>query len=178
MAENEFPNWIRGIDIIVGILSVTTAFLIIIESIYYRIFLILVLVFSVMAIGIARVARAGAAKSKGLPRRAVNLVGGLTVIIIAGILFVVPGLSEAYMIQLISIAWIVLGLTRLIIGILETEVDKKLRILQVIIGLFTISVAFVIEIIPNVDLLLALTFLGSIVGVNGLARMARSYSKV
>lgn len=178
MEEGQIPNWVRGLDIVVGIISVFAAVLIILGSSFARIVLIFVLSFSILAIGVARIVRAGALEMKGLLRRTVNLLGGIVAMIIVGVIILTPEMPEILMIQLISLAWIVLGMVRLAIGFLETEVDMRMRAMQICVGLASVVIAFVIELAPSIDVALAMLFLGSIVGVNGLARAARGYSGI
>ncbi|MFW9909061.1 MAG: hypothetical protein ACFFEF_10830 [Candidatus Thorarchaeota archaeon] len=175
MAEAEFPTWIRLIDIIVGIISVLAAVLIIIGSTLSHLVVIFVLSISIMAIGIARAARAAAVKAKGVPRRLVNITTGSVAIVISLFLLIATGLAEPLMIQLVALAWLVLGLARLAIGVLEKDVDRRLRMSQFLIGGVSVIVAIVISIYPEVNTTLALALLGVIVGMNGMARVARGY---
>jgi len=78
-------------------------------------------------------------------------------------------------IQFIALAWVILGGARITIGILEDDVDRNLRVLQLFVGSISIIVAVLLVIFPATEFLLALSFLALITGMNGMARIARGY---
>ncbi len=172
---DSFPNWIRGVDIIVGIISIFAAILFVIGNSLSSLILIFVLSAALAAVGFARVARAAAVKAKGTPRRIVNLISGISVIIIVALLILTTGIAESLQIRLIAFAWLINAIARILIGFLEKDVDRNLRILQFIVGLISVVVAVYIDLNPVVDVSTAVLFLALVVGANGLARTARGY---
>ncbi len=174
-ADAGFPSWIRGVDIIVGIVSIIAAVLFVVGNSLSSLILIFVLSAALTAVGFARVARAAAVKAKGTPRRIVNLISGLSVILIVAILILTTGLADALQIRLIAFAWLINAVARIIIGILEKDVDRNLRMMQFIVGILSALVAVYIDLSPLVDVNTAILFLALVVGANGLARTARGY---
>lgn len=175
MEENGFPSWIRAVDVIVGVISVVAAVLFVIGNSLSNFVLIFVLSASLVAVAFARVARAAAVKAKGAPRRAVNLISGAVVLILVAVVFFVSGLSEVLQIRLIASAWLIMGVARILIGILENDVQRNLRISQFIVGIISIAISIYIDLSPSIDITTAVLFLALVVGSNGLARTARGY---
>ncbi len=175
MEEDGFPSWIRAVDVIVGIISIIAAVLFVIGSSVSNFVLIFVLSASLVAVAFARVARAAAVKAKGTPRRAVNLITGASVLILVAIVFFVASLPEAFQIRLIAFAWLIMGTARILIGILENDVQRNLRIAQFVVGIISIAISIYIDLNPSIDVPTAVLFLALVVGSNGLARTARGY---
>lgn len=175
MEEDGFPSWIRAVDAIVGIISIVAAVLFVIGSSLSNFVLIFVLSASLVAVAFARVARAAAVKAKGTPRRAVNLITGVGVLILVAIVFFVSGLTADFQIRLIASAWLIMGIARILIGILENDVQRNLRISQFVIGIVSIAISIYIDLNPSIDIPTAVVFLALVVGSNGLARTARGY---
>ena len=175
MSDVSFPNWIRAVDVIVGIVSIIAAVLFVVDHSLSSLILIFVLAAALTAVGFARVARAAAVKAKGTPRRIVNLISGLSVILIVAILVLTSGLADSLQIRLIAFAWLINAIARILIGFFEKDVDKNLRILQFIVGILSALIAVYIDLNPLVDVSTAVLFLALVVGANGLARTARGY---
>jgi len=175
MTETEFPTWIKKTDLAVGFTSFVAAIFIILDTHLAHYTLIMALIITLFAIGLARAARGAAVKSKGTPRRVTNIVFGIIVIILIVIVIFVPGLSEDIQIRLIAGSFLLMGIARLIIGIIEDDVPRNPRILQFIVGLLTIIVSVLVLIAPVPEFVLAILFLGTIAAMNGLSRIARGY---
>lgn len=175
LGDADFPNWIRAVDVIVGIISIVAAILFVIGSTLSSLILIFALCAALTAVGFARVARAAAVKAKGTPRRVINLISGASVIFIVAILVLTTGLPESLQIRLIAFAWLVNAIARILIGTLEKDVGWLLRIAQFIVGIVSVVVAVYIDLNPLVDVNTAILFLALVVGANGLARTARGY---
>lgn len=175
MGEQAIPRGIRILDIVVGVTTILTAALIIIGHELARFLLIFAISTSLLGIGVARISRATVLKEKGIYRRIVNLVSGISVAIISFIVVFSPTMIEVQQIQLVSWALLILGVARIMIGILEDDVGKNLRILQFLVGLISIVIAFLLVIFPSTDFLLAISFIALITGLNGMARAARGY---
>ncbi len=175
MGEQEIPRGIRILDIVVGVTTILTAVLIIVGHELARFILVFAISTSLMGIGVARISRATVLKGKGLYRRIVNLVSGISVAIISFIVVFSPTMIEVQQIQLVSLALLILGVARIMIGILEDDVGKNLRILQYLVGSISIVIAIMLVIFPATEFLLAISFIAFITGLNGIARAARGY---
>ena len=175
MSETEFPKWIKTTYLAVGLVSLVAAIFVILDTELAHYTLILALIVALFAIGLARAARGAAVKSKGIPRRVTNIVFGILVIILIDIIIFVPGLSEVVQIRLIASSFLLMGIARIIIGILETDIPQNPRILQFIVGILTIVVSVIVLITPVPEFIPAILFLGTIAAMNGLSRIARGY---
>jgi uncharacterized membrane protein HdeD (DUF308 family) len=175
MEEVVFPRWIRFLDIFVGVVSIAAAVLIVLESALAHFVLIVTMCAAMIAIGLARVARAASVKAKGVPRRLTNLLIGIAVIALSGGVILEVGVSEVLAVQMIALGWILLGLARIIIGILEGDVQLSLRVVQFIVGMLSIGVAVWVLLFPSTEFTTEILFLSIIVGLNGIARLTRGH---
>ena len=175
MTETEFPTWIKKTDLAVGLTSFVAAIFIILDTHIAHYMLIMALIITLFAIGLARAARGAAVTSKGIPRRVTNFVIGILVIGLIAIMVFVPGLSEDNQIRLIAGSFLLMGIARIIIGIIEDDVPRNPRILQFIVGILTIIVSVLVLIAQVQEFVPAILFLGTIAAMNGLSRIARGY---
>jgi uncharacterized membrane protein HdeD (DUF308 family) len=180
MADEILPNWIRYVDTIVGLITFFTGLIIIIDPTLARFTIILILIISLFAVGLARVTRAAAIKSIGKGRQTINLISGFIILAIVFVLFFTPTipLNQNEMILLIAIAWIITALARILVAIFDQEMSRYLFYIQIFIGLSTLPIGLWIILYSsgNVDLLLLL--LGIAALANGLARTSRGYAGV
>ncbi|MHA1638396.1 MAG: hypothetical protein ACTSUB_10325 [Candidatus Thorarchaeota archaeon] len=175
MTETEFPKWIKITDLAVGLVSLVAAIFVVLDTHLAHYTLVLALIVALFAIGLARAARGAAVKSKGTPRRITNISIGMLVIVLIGFVIFLPGLSEIIQIRLIASSFLLMGIARVIIGIIEDDVPRNPRILQFIVGILTIVVSVIVLIAPVPEFVPAILFLGTIAAMNGLSRIARGY---
>jgi uncharacterized membrane protein HdeD (DUF308 family) len=178
MSEETLPNWVRIADVVVGVLSVIAALLVSTHIVLAQLAAIFLLSFAFLTVGLSRVMRAAAVPWKGTPRRIVNLVTGFAVIFLMSIIFFVSTLEIEVMIFLVGLTLAVLGIARILIGILETDVKRWMRIVQIIVGLSTIALALAVIEMPALDFLLLSLLLSIGAFANGLTRIGRGYAGI
>ena len=127
MGEEQLPRGVKALDIIVGLTTLLAAFLIIIGHELGRFALVFALSTSLLGIGVARITRATVLKGKGTYRRGVNLFSGIVVAILAFTVILFPTMSEVQEIELLSLAWLSLGIARILIGILEEVLEYNMQ---------------------------------------------------
>ncbi len=180
MADELIPRWIRYMDIAIGLVTIITGLFIIVSPALARYTMILVLTIALFAVGLARVSRAASVKSIGKPRQAINLISGITILIIVFILFFTPAMisHQAEMIILVAIAWIITALARIIVTLLDKEITRPLFYFQIVIGIVTIPLGIWVLLYSAGEDTLLLTLLGIVALSNGMARTSRGYAGV
>ncbi|MFX1441532.1 MAG: hypothetical protein ACFFFD_14915, partial [Promethearchaeota archaeon] len=76
---------------------------------------------------------------------------------------------------LLAIAWMIMGLARISIGLIERDAPLWARILQIVVGLTTVALTGVVVMFPIADFSTILLFLLITVIANGFARTSRGY---
>jgi uncharacterized membrane protein HdeD (DUF308 family) len=178
MSEETLPNWVRIADVVVGALAVIAALIVFTNLVLAQLAAIFLLSFSFLSVGLSRIARAAAVPWKGTPRRIVNLVTGITAIFLMSIVFFYSALEIETMIILVGWTMIVIGAARVLIGILENDVKDWMRIIQIIVGLSTIALAFTVIAMPTLEFLVISLLLSIGALANGLTRIGRGYAGI
>ncbi|UCE10985.1 MAG: hypothetical protein JSW61_03380 [Candidatus Thorarchaeota archaeon] len=167
------PGWLRVVDLLVGALSI--AFFVLVGLMPSNVAIIILLTIALFMVGLARFARAAAVRAKGTPRRVVNLAAGLLGIGAASLIIFNISLPEGYLVIILGIAWMVMGLARILIGIIEKDVFQWARILQLVIGLATVALTSLVLVYSATDFSAIAMILLIIVIANGFARTSRAY---
>jgi uncharacterized membrane protein HdeD (DUF308 family) len=178
MKEETLPNWVRIADVLVGALSIIAALLVSTHIIIAQLAAIFLLSFAFLTVGLSRVLRAAAVPWKGTPRRVVNLVTGIIAIFLMSIVFLVSELGIQTLIILVGWTLAIMGTTRVIIGILENDVTRLIRIMQIVVGLSTITLALFVVALPTLEFLVLSLLLSIGALANGLTRIGRGYAGI
>lgn len=175
MEQVIIPDWLRAIDILVGALSIALCSFVLIGLVPSSVAILILLIITLFMVGLARFARAAAVKAKGTSRRAMNLGAGILGIGAASLLIFNIQLPEETILILLAIAWMIMGLARISIGLIERDVPLWARILQIVVGLTTVALTGVVVMFPIADFSTILLFLLITVIANGFARTSRGY---
>ncbi|NHJ12519.1 MAG: hypothetical protein EAX95_02530 [Candidatus Thorarchaeota archaeon] len=175
MEQVVIPAWLRAIDMLVGALSIALCGFVLLGVVSSGVAILILLTVSLFMVGLARFARAAAVKAKGTPRRIINLIAGLIGIVAAILVAFNVGLPEGSLLVILGAAWMIMGIARISIGVLENDVATWARILQVVVGLATIALTAVVILFTPAEFLAVVVFLSIAVIVNGFARASRGY---
>lgn len=175
MEEVIIPDWLRAIDVLVGALSIALCGLVLLGLVTSSIAILILLVIALFMVGLARFARAASVKPKGTSRRAINMVAGLIGIGATLVLVFNLGIPGEHLLTLLAYAWMVMGIARIFIGLIERDVVTWARILQIVVGLVTIAFTLIIVANPSAEFSEVVLFLLVVVITNGFARTSRGY---
>jgi len=175
MEEVVIPNWLRAMDVLVGALSIALCGLVLLGLVTSSIAILILLTIALFMVGFARFARAATVKPKGTSRRVINLVAGLIGVGTASIIIFNIGFPDEYLLALLATAWMIMGLARVSIGIIEKDVQMWARILQIVVGLTTLAFTVLVILNPSAEFSAVLLLILVVVIVNGFARTSRGY---
>ncbi|NHI83056.1 MAG: hypothetical protein EAX81_01955 [Candidatus Thorarchaeota archaeon] len=175
MEQVVIPSWLRTIDILVGALSIALCGFVLLGLLPSSIAILILLTIALFMVGLARFARAAAVKAKGIYRRVVNLIAGSIGIGAAALVAFDVELPEGILLLILGIAWMIMGIARILIGALEKDVAMWARILQIVVGLATITLTSIVILITPPEFSAVVLFLSIAVIVNGFARASRGY---
>ncbi len=175
MEQITIPSWLRSVDILVGVLSIALCGLVLLGVVPSNYAIVVMLTVAILTVGLARFARAAAVKAKGTPRRVINSIAGMVGIAASLLIFLNVGFTPPELLVILAFAWMVMGIARVLIGVLEKDVVMWARILQGVVGLATIALTALILLYPSAEFSAILALLIIAVMANGFARAGRGF---
>jgi uncharacterized membrane protein HdeD (DUF308 family) len=167
------PTWVRGLDLVTGIVSLIVGFWIILDVSLAQLTILFLFSIALALIGLTRIVKA-ATTPDGLTKsssRVLNTIAGVIAIIAAGYVFIFPLLTLLLSIAILSIALMLIGASRLFMGAVEDWLPNWIRSLLIVVGLLTIGLSLFAVAFPGYGFI-ALTMIISIVFIiTGLTRL-------
>lgn len=171
MSDNSDPSWIRILDNVVGLIVFVVAIVAILELAFSFIYALEVLLVGLLSMGIAWVVMGIYVLRAYLFARLFMLITGIAAIVIALVDFIFISLPPDYLVLYPIIAMLLVGSSRLVLGVFVVELTLWIRMLQVMAGILTVNLAAFVFIFPEITfqgviILLVITFMA-----NGLVRL-------
>ena len=171
MSDKSDPSWIRILDNVVGLIVIVVAIVAILELAFSFIYALEVLLVGLLSMGIAWVVMGIYVLRDYLFARLFMLITGIAAIVIALVDFIFISLSPDYLVLYPTLAMLLVGSSRLVLGFFVAEITLWIRMLQVMAGFLTVNLAAFVFIFPGITfqgviILLVITFMA-----NGLVRL-------
>ncbi|OLS28421.1 MAG: hypothetical protein ThorAB25_18690 [Candidatus Thorarchaeota archaeon AB_25] len=168
-----YPKWVRGFDIITGIVAVTVGFWIILDTSLAQLSVLFLLALALLLIGFARIVKVATTSDEVMKSssRVFNAVTGVVAIIAASYVFLFPLLTLLLTVAILGVALMVSGVTRLLMGVVEEELPLWARALLVIVGLLTIGLSLIAIAFPGYGFVVLTVILAFIFITNGFTRL-------
>ena len=171
MSDKRDISWIRILDNVVGLIVIVVAIIAVLELAFSFVYSLEVLLIGLFAMGIAWIVMGIYVLRAYLFARLFMLVTGIAAIAIALMDIVFISLPPDYLVLYPTIAMLLVGSSRLVLGFFVAEKPLWIRMLQVMAGFLTVNLAAFVFIFPGVSfqgviILLVITFLA-----NGLVRL-------
>jgi uncharacterized membrane protein HdeD (DUF308 family) len=166
------PNWLRITNIVLGIITIIIAFLAIVLPGLALYTLILFISLGLFLLGSARILRAVFREGLSQFLRFLNGIAGIIILILSVSVLILQTLVMLFLVWILSAAFLVLGLVRILVGIMDKELLAWVRTLLVIVGLLTIGLSFLIFLQPALGELTLIIFLAWALVLNGITRIA------
>ena len=167
-------SWHRVADIILGLVSIVLALVVLSEPGIAGLTLVFILCFAFLAIGLTGVTAGLVMKSVAGWRRAVEVIFGVLVMLLALVALLDPVFGLSLLITLLAVALLFHGIRDLISCFVP--VPGWLRILRLIGGLLSIFFAFVVFAEPMIGFTVLIILLSVSLLVNGFVRLALGIS--
>jgi uncharacterized membrane protein HdeD (DUF308 family) len=164
MALEEYPSWVRGIDIVIGFVIILVGAWIILNTVIVEATLIFLLALGLLVIGFTRLGKGALMKEMSKTARTVKVISGIGAIALAIAAILFSSLTVSVLITLLTFAIMLVGMARIIIGYKETGLKSGMRIANIAGGGLVFLFGFVAAIFPSLGLytlklLLAITLL-------------------
>jgi uncharacterized membrane protein HdeD (DUF308 family) len=174
LADQKIPTWLRVTNIVLGVITIVIAILAFAFPGLAISTLVLLISLGLFLLGSARILRA--VFREGLTRflRFLNGVIGIIVLVLSAAVLILQTLVMLFLIWILSAAFLILGLGRIIVAITDKELPSWVRTLIVIVGLVTVGLSFLIFLQPALGELTLILLLAWALFLNGLIRIAKA----
>jgi hypothetical protein len=171
MSDKSNPNWIRLLDDAIGLIVVIVALVAVLEITFSFSYAIEILSLGLLAIGIAWIVWSFYLEGANIYARVFMFITGGIAIAIALIEFLLFSLSPGQLIIYPALAMLLVGVSRLVLGLLIEGIPLWIQMLQVLAGILTINLAAFVFIFSSIDLATMLILLVISFLANGLVRL-------
>ena len=175
MENQTITKKFRASNIIIGLLIVILAMMIFIFPNTTLTFLVFIISFAVMLMGIVRLVNAFSDEKLSNIKVITRFITGIILMIFSMIVIFItlndPAYSISILIMLLALAILNMGIGRLFIGVFAKRFDNWFRIVLVVIGFITIIISVIIFFIPTVGEIVLLVLLSINLLINGIGRI-------
>jgi uncharacterized membrane protein HdeD (DUF308 family) len=155
------PTWSRALLVIFGLAAIGASIFVLAEPGIALLTLAFLLSFSLLFVGLSRVARGLSLKALSRGHRVLDVIVGLLGIAIGMVVFLFPLLGVGTLIFLLAFATMFYGIASVIIGASVNLLTRGVRALVLISGFLAIVLSFIVLINPAAAML-SLVFLLSV----------------
>jgi hypothetical protein len=171
MSDKRDTSWIRFLDNLVALIVIVVAIIAILELAFSFVYALEVLLLGLLAMGIAWVVMGIYVLRAYLFARVFMLLTGFAAIVISLLDIIFISLPLDYLVLYPTLAMLLVGSSRLVLGIFISEIPLWIRMLQVLAGIMTVNFVALVYIFPGITIqgviiLLVITFFA-----NGLVRL-------
>ncbi len=173
-----YPNWVRGLDVITGIVALIVGFWILLDVSLVQLSILFLFSFALLLIGITRIVKVATTSDEVMKSssRVFNAVAGVVAIIAAAYVFLFPLLTILVSIAILGVALMVTGTARLYMGVVEEDLPTWMRGINVIVGLLTIGLSLIAIALPGFGFLVLAVFIAFTFIFNAFARLSSGIS--
>ncbi|MGY5864345.1 MAG: hypothetical protein RTV41_07055 [Candidatus Thorarchaeota archaeon] len=171
MSEKTDPSWIHLFDDAIGLTIIVVALVAVLELAFSFTLALEVLSVGLLAMGVAWIVWSLYIIRTNNYARVFMFITGIVAITIALIDFILISVSPDLLIFYPALAMLLVGLSRLVLGILLDEVDLWIRMLQVLAGILTVNLTAFVFILPDIGFSAMLILLVISLIANGLVRL-------
>ncbi len=168
-----FPNWVRGLDLVTGIIAVLVGFWIFLDVSLAQLTILFLFSFALALIGFTRLVKVATTPDEIMKRssRVLNTVAGVLSIISAAYVFTFPLVTILLSIAILGVALMLMGTARLYMGAVEDGLPIWMRTLLIIIGLLTIGLSLLTIAFPGYGFVILIMLISIMLIINGLTRL-------
>jgi len=171
MSEDRERSWINLFDDVIGIIIILVAVIAVLELTISFVYALEVLSLGLLAMGFAWVVWAIYVMKRNLYARVFMFITGLAVIIVALVDFIFLSLPPEFLIIYPALAMLLVGLSRIVLGVLVGDVPIWIQMLQVLTGILTLNLAAFIFVFPTASFSAMLVLLVISLIANGIVRL-------
>jgi uncharacterized membrane protein HdeD (DUF308 family) len=169
------PTWTRALLVIFGLVAIAASIFVLAVPGIALLTLVFLLSFSLLFVGLSRIARGISLKALSRGHRILDIVVGLLGIAIGIIVFLFPLLGIGTMVFMLAFGTMIYGIASVAIGASVSGLTKGLRALGVLTGILAIFLALIVLVSPAVAVLTLVFLLSVSFMVNGIESIVLAF---
>jgi len=155
------PTWSRALLVIFGLVAIVASIFVLALPGIALLTLVFLLSFSLLFVGLSRIARGVSLKALSKGHRVLDLLVGLLGIAIGIVVFLFPLLGIGTLIFILAFATMLIGISSVAIGASVSQLTRGVRALDLISGFLAIVLSLIVLVNPAAAIL-SLVFLLSV----------------
>ena len=171
----EKENILTNINLVVGLIIIVLSVLVIIFSNAALLSIMGLFSIAILFIGIGRLYNAFSNEKLSKLVKALKFITGVLAIILSIIILIVtliePVSSILLLINLLGYMFIIIGVSRIAVGILVEDYSNVYRVFLALVGIFSFFFAFIVLLYPTFGYFVLVILLSLSLLINGLARV-------
>jgi len=150
MSSDPYPGWLRGLDVMVGLAILVISVWIVIDVSLAERTIVLAISIALLVGGLVRFAKSLLMTRLDTRARFTKGIVGLAVILLSMAAVLFPDLTVAFLVSMMTFAVMLMGMSRIIVGYIESELANWARVLYVIGGVVVFGFGFLAAVFPVV----------------------------
>ncbi|MBY8998775.1 MAG: DUF308 domain-containing protein [Candidatus Thorarchaeota archaeon] len=172
MSLEEYPQWIRGIDVFIGLVTVLVGAWVLFSPDLVEATLVVSVAIGLFLIGVVRFGKGISLNGLAMSSRVMKIASGIGAIVLSLLSFVFSSLTVTFLITLLTFAIMLVGLSRIVVGYGEKESSTWLRWTNIIGGGVVFFFGFFAAIFSGLGFFTLRLMLSCVFIVLGLIRIA------
>ncbi|UCE11699.1 MAG: hypothetical protein JSW61_07160 [Candidatus Thorarchaeota archaeon] len=172
MSAEEYPKWVRGLDILVGVVLIGVSFLVVGLPGFAEIMLVYAMSAGLLFIGFSRIVKTIVLKDLKPTTKAVKVITGIGVIVLASIVFLYPAGTIAFLTGMIAGAIALAGLSRIFVGISEDSLVDWARVAYIVVGILAVLLGVIAILFLDLGFFILAVAMSTALAALGVLRIA------
>lgn len=169
------PTWARALLVIFGLMAIAASLLVLAVPGIALLTLVFILSFSLVFVGLSRVARGISLKALSRGHRVLDVIVGLLGIAIGMVVFLFPLLGIGTLVFMLAFGTIFYGIVSVAIGASVTGLTRGVRALVLLTGVLAIILSVVVLVNPAAAMLTLVLLLSVSFMVNGIESIVLAF---
>ncbi len=171
MASEYYPDWSRGLDVVIGLVIVVVSLWIVIDSSLAQRTVILTIAIALAVVGIVRIVKSVFMRRIDAKSRMTKGAVGVAAILLSMGVILFPDLAVTFLVTLVTFAIMLMGLSRIIVGQIEKELASWARGLYIVGGAITFGFGFLAAVFPGLGFFTLILLLSAAMITVGIIRI-------
>ena len=169
------PTWTRALLVIFGLVAIAASIFVLAVPGIALLTLVFLLSFSLLFVGLSRLARGISLKVLSRGHRVLDVLAGLLGIAIGIIVFLFPLLGISTLIFLLAFGTMIYGIVSVVIGASLSRLTRGVRALALLAGILAIILSVTVLVSPAVAILTLVFLLSVSFMVNGIESIVLAF---
>ena len=169
------PTWTRALLVVFGLVAIAASIFVLAVPGIALITLVFLLSFSLVFVGLSRIARGISLSALSRGHRVLDVVAGLLGIVIGIIVFLFPLLGIGTLVFMLAFGTMIYGIVSVAIGASLSRLTKGVRALVLLAGILAILLSVIVFVSPAVAILTLIFLLSVSFMVNGIESIVLAF---